>query len=440
MTGYVAPVQPSEKFTILNPKRESENQSGRASWYPYYAGFSQSFAHSLLASAKLGGGSAIIDPWNGSGTTTAAAAGIGHTAFGYDLNPVMVIAAKARMLNKRERGSLVPLAKAICSAAEGIKMPADDFAAAISTWFIPESASGIRSIELGIQKLLISGCDYVKVCSYDRIKTISDLAAFFYVALFRTMRSLMGGFSGSNPTWIKKPADQRSRLRPSIEQIKSIFLAQTESMVTALATDLTSKDSEVTIDIGSSDSIPLKNGTMDFVLSSPPYCTRIDYAVATSPELAILGYRGDVEFEELRRRLIGTSTVPKVAPEQNLAWGPTCLGFLDKLSIHPSKASKSYYLKSHLQYFASIYNSLSEISRILRKDGHCVLVVQDSHYKEIHNDLPTIIADMAASHSMGLNRRQDFKHHRTMAGVNPDVRKYRSNVTATESVLCFSKN
>src|ERR1700720_4698352 len=72
------PVTRFPDLEILNPKRISEAQAGRASWYPYYAGFSETFADRLIRSARLKTTAIVSDPWNGSGTTTAAAAGAGR--------------------------------------------------------------------------------------------------------------------------------------------------------------------------------------------------------------------------------------------------------------------------------------------------------------------------------------------------------------------------
>ena len=428
-------MSPLSKLEILNPKRESEAQTGRASWYPYYAGFSEQFARKLIISTGLID-SKVSDPWNGSGTTTAAAAGMGHNAFGCDLNPVMVLAARARMLSKREKNSLIPLGAAIAKTALKTEI-ADD---PLTTWFMPQAAMSIRALERSIQVNLVQKDYRFSWCTAEHVKGISDLAAFFYVALFRTTRTLLQRFDATNPTWIKKPSSPNARLRPSLTELHIAFAQQVQAMTLAIEGDSLSKDNEVQISVGSSADIPLKDGTVDLVLSSPPYCTRIDYAVATQPELALLGYRIDQEFDDLRRQLIGTSTVPQTAPKQSHKWGQTCLGFLDRLSSHPSKASGGYYLKNHLQYFDSIYRSLGEISRTLKKNGACVLVVQDSYYKDVHNDVPRIIAEMAGNQSLALEREKPFQHQRTMAGVNPEVRKYRTKVDAIESVLCFQKN
>ena len=428
---------PVSQLEIIDPKRESENQTGRASWYPYYAGFSEKFAHRLISSAKMALASKVSDPWNGSGTTTAAAAGLGHDAFGYDLNPVMVLAARARMLSKREKNSLVPIGAEIVA---GMTSNSLDACEPLTTWFVPEAAASLRGLERSIQRVLVSADNQFSLCTGDRIQHISDLAAFYYVALFRTTRCLLQRFDATNPTWIKEPDSLKGRLRTNASDVTAAFQDQVKAMTMAIDGDAVGKDSEVKISVSSSVQIPLPDESVDFVLSSPPYCTRIDYAVATKAELMILGYRTDAEFDELRRKLIGTSTVPRVAPKVQETWGTSCNAFLEKVGSHRSKASDGYYLKNHLQYFDSIFHSIREISRTLKSGGMCVLVVQDSYYKDVHNDLPQIVVEMSANHDLVIQRQEPFRHQRTMAGVNPEVRKYRSKIDAVESVLCFSKN
>ena len=98
-----------DHLEILNPKRSSKIPTGREGWFPYYAGFSSDFATALIRSASLPKAAWVLDPWNGGGTTTSAAAVLGRSSIGIDLNPVMVVAAKARVLCPREKGSLLPL-------------------------------------------------------------------------------------------------------------------------------------------------------------------------------------------------------------------------------------------------------------------------------------------------------------------------------------------
>lgn len=193
------------------------------------------------------------------------------------------------------------------------------------------------------------------------------------------------------------------------------------------------------LDIGNSMSISAGENTIDFLLTSPPYCTRIDYGVYTMPELAVLGYDAKNNWSSLRSSLIGTTTVPEKLPCFDEQWGNTCSEFVTELMSHNSKVSQSYYLKNHLQYFETMFKSVKEISRVLKNGGGCALVIQDSYYKEIHNNLPIIIAEMAVNNGLSLFSKTDFKSVNNMADVNPGTKKYRPQAEATESVLLFNK-
>lgn len=423
---------------ILNPKHSSSSASGRASWYHYYPGFSTSFAYSLLQSSNLPSHAVVLDPWNGSGTTTSAASYLGHRGVGYDLNPVMVIAARARLLSRTEKSSLWPIACDIKVKAEAINL-SSSMDEPLLSWMVPRSASLLRKIEIAVQQLLLEG-KYESLVERDCFNTVSCLAAFYYTALFRTARALIRRFYASNPTWTKLPASKAHRIKPDWQTIIEMFSGQVQSMISHLENDpFVDSEAEVQVHKGSSEALPMADESVDLILSSPPYCTRIDYAVATRIELALLGFKHESTFDKLRRNLIGASTIGTIVPEPSASWGSTCETFLERLKKHTSKASHSYYYRNHLQYFDAMQRSLSEISRVMKQRSSCVLVVQDSFYKDIHNNLPQMIVEMSESNNLVLNQRKDFLLRRTMAGIHPGSKVYRNNFRATESVLCFSK-
>lgn len=426
--------------TINNPKRDLSSKIGSASWYPYYAGFSADFVLNLCKSLKLEPDTTILDPWNGSGTTTIAAASLHLNSIGFDLNPVMVIAAKARALSLRTKQSLNSLTKSILDKTAFVNQLLENDP--LNVWVTPSSTKHIRQIERSIQAVLIDSQRPIDLTQPENINELSDLAAFFYIALFRTTRLLLERYIGSNPTWIKKPNTPHCRVRPRLDTIHSLFISTVSQMIGAIDDNNfigTKNNTGLKISVASSKAIPLPDSSIDFVLSSPPYCTRIDYAVATSSELAILGFRQEKnsQYEKLRRSLLGTSTVSKGIPNLHQAWGETCLDFLNKVKNHGSKASQSYYYKNHIQYFAGIFDSIQELKRVMKTNGGCVLVVQDSHYKEIHNDVPKIIIEMATNNGFQLLRDDAFEIQKNMARLNPRVKKYRTHPISIERVLCL---
>lgn len=139
----------------------------------------------------------------------------------------------------------------------------------------------------------------------------------------------------------------------------------------------------------------IDDSSIDLVISSPPYLTRIDYAVSTRLELEIvLGTDG---YNSLRKRVMGTTTVPKFADAINPAWGALCLNVLSLVTSHNSRASSSYYLKNKIRYFYDAYNSMAEIYRVLKPGCSAYLVIQNSYYKEIEIPLYDIYCEMACS-------------------------------------------
>jgi len=96
------------------------------------------------------------------------------------------------------------------------------------------------------------------------------------------------------------------------------------------------------------------------------------------------------------------------------------------------------YYRTHLDYFDKMSRSMARLAVGLKTGGRAVLVVQDSYYKDIHNDLPAIVAQMGAHHGLALRQSKAF-HLRSMSDINPGRRCYKRPSGATESVLCFIK-
>src|SRR5690625_2644720 len=153
---------------------------------------------------------------------------------------------------------------------------------------------------------------------------------------------------------------------------------------------------EVELGITSSHNLPLLDQTIDCIITSPPYCTRIDYPVMTRLELAFL-YITDEEFTRLRRQMIGSPLMNTGEVEQDLRWGETCLLTLNQIKNHSSKASESYYYRTYVQYFSGIYKSFQELDRVLKLGGKAAFVVHNSFYKDIYVNLAEIFIEIAKS-------------------------------------------
>lgn len=424
---------------IKNPKRPRKS-TGRDSWYPYYAGFSEEFVSSAIDNFATKEETSILDPWNGSGTTTCLGNKRGYNVTGFDLNPVMVIAAKAKLIQEIDFSSIKPLAKQIISETKGKKTSSPPKGEPLEEWFVPNSAASFRQIEYSLQKVLVNSEAPASMSNNAAVNSLSSIACFFYVALFRSIRTMVSNFESSNPTWIKRPSI-RNRLRPNQAAMLSLFSQEVNEMLEAANEEFKQRPTVplANISVACSSTLPLANDSVDLVVTSPPYCTRIDYAMATLPELTLLGYQVDSDFDSLRRSLIGSSTVSKNQPALKEEWGTNCCRFLAEMAVHESKASATYYYKNHVQYFDQMYRSIAELNRVVSPAGKCLVVVQDSYYKNIHNDLAQTFTEMFSSHGMSLIHRQDFVSGVNIREINSDHKKYGTSKKPLESVLCFEK-
>ncbi|CAM4005869.1 DNA methylase family protein (plasmid) [Roseomonas mucosa] len=427
-----------DSLAIPSPKRNRRLQVGWEGFFPYYAGYPEAFASDIISSARLAPRAVVLDPWNGSGTTIYAARNHGHLGIGLDLNPVMIAVARARLLPPSEADSLEPLGQKLIDHCDvPVTLPADD---PLLSWFDHETARHVRAIEQAISSSLV-GRFTISERGAD-LDRLSSIASAFYVALFAVARSASVTFRSSNPTWWRRAKSAEELVHVRDDELRSTFLSQIRGMAEALskcADDHPLKCTFAEARLADSTSFFAGEATVDFVLTSPPYCTRIDYAVATQIELAVLNGLIRSDVHALGRRMIGSTRVPSQPIEYDNQWGTTCRDFLEKVRLHPSKSSAGYYLKTHLDYFDKMSRSISRISSVLKDGAAAIFVVQDSHYKDIHNNLPAVLVEMAASRNLQLMRREDFTVHRTMAAIHPHATGRTNRLGTVESVLCFQR-
>lgn len=402
-------------------------------YYRYYAGYTIGFVEDMFDRLNVGESASIVDPWNGSGTTTIAAATRGVHAIGFDINPAAVLIGRSRLLPADVASSLEPLGAEIWQHARVHPIEVHDDPLRI--WFGPQTTTEIRSLERAIHTVLVDDQKLTNSDIYDSRLPHSSLAAVFYVALFSAVRQLVRQYVPSNAAWVKRP--QGRRVGVSRAHLQRAFANSIERLANYLEEFPRGARSEndVRVAVGASTALPLPDASVDAVVSSPPYCTRLDYVKATLPELAVMGLRED-EIRSLRDRMIGTPTINNGASTlPRKSWGAATNELLDRIAAHSSKASATYYSKYYMQYFTGMWNSLIELHRVTRPGRFAVLVLQDSYYKDIHVDLPALVGDMSRAAGWAEWSRIDFRVSHTMASLHPGSRNYQRPMQCVESAV-----
>ena len=394
-------MQPS----LPSAKRTPNEKTGVHSWHPYYAGYSEAFVLGAIRYLNLQPGQIVIDPWIGSGTTNLVCEKIGLRSLGFDLNPVMTIFANAKnapILNETENEIYSVADQLFEKTRKNIRKIILDDHSELSNLINPKAARRLIGLtkNIGLHPFKTTEIDTELSKIFSNDPTSKD-RCFFQAAAFILARELAGDQNNSNPTWLKSSLIKKSS--PTYSQMQESYKSILNKMIDSSKNgNLTSQLTATNIAIvGNSKSLPIEANSVDGVIGSPPYLTRIDYAVSTRIELGMLV--GDTEYRHTRNMMMGSTTVPKTTPVVLKEWGATCCDCLEQIFAHPSKASRTYYYRNIANYFNDAFLSISETKRVLKPGGRALIVVQSSYYKSIKIPLGEIYCEMASS--IGLDSR-----------------------------------
>ena len=395
----------AKRLCSISPKQPSDKR--RRDWYPYYAGFTQKFVDALI-SEHLQGATFVVDPWSGSGTTSAACLKRGVASRGIDINPALTVIARARLTPVTSRPTIDRVLQEVVNAARtsSVDRSSTDV---LESWLTPGAAARIRSLRGAIHSVL--GHDREPIGREDLgADGFSPLVSFFYCALFGVVRTVVRRYGATNPMWLKYPRTPRHRVRPSTEVLHAELCRQVGYLAhrLCLAAERTELPVESPFATGNATCLPFDDNVFDGAVTSPPYATRLDYVKGTLPELAVLGADEDY-LDRLRSASTGSPKVKGIrrADEGELA-SDTARSVLTAIGSHGSKGSRSYYLPWMANYLGTLQGGLRELNRTVKTDCPICIVVQDSYYKELLVEMQRIVIEMMSDVGRSIKARYDY--------------------------------
>lgn len=122
---------------------------------------------------------------------------------------------------------------------------------------------------------------------------------------------------------------------------------------------------------------------VDFILTSPPYCNRIDPVVLYGPEDYFLSALGHTIPEECLVSITKVKDYDKL--ERDLEYLRTKSKYACKLLTKIEKSKKrddpGYYLKYYTSYFAKLFQVVDKVLSCLSATGEMYIVTQDNSHR-----------------------------------------------------------
>jgi hypothetical protein len=218
------------------------------------------------------------------------------------------------------------------------------------------------------------------------IQNVSDAAArrFFELAFSSIIITKSGGVSRARDLAHSRPhLDQTKIPKNAIDQY-SLRLRKNLASISQLKTN------GVTASPLGADArlMPIQDGAVDLIVTSPPYANAIDYMRAHKFSLAWLG-ENVTDLSRLRAGYIGSERV---------GYG-TEIVLSEKPHAVTQKLAERDRTKAAIlrKYFAEMKLVLTEMYRVLRDDSAAIVVVGPSVMREIDVQTHYCLADIAAS-------------------------------------------
>lgn len=277
-------------------------------------------------------GDVVLDPFSGSGMFSLVAKVLGRTPIAFDILRSAVASTKA-LISTPSRRDIYRIGKRIVEAGGDVKINTDDYPRSILKWYdLDAFRSGARFLHV-IQNDLVT--------MDQRMKDFQT-----QVALYILQRNSYGrgGYSWriDEKEFRKRSLWDKDQGKEYMRHIKKITRNPNPAQY-----NTRNKAYQQSI-LGET---PLKDGSVDRIVTDPPYGDMINYIAQVWVEEWYLGWKDIVTMDEL----LGVSATPKKA-----------LDFAHKHMIQDVKT-----------FFARMEVAMKEMYRVLRSDGTATFIIGD---------------------------------------------------------------
>lgn len=150
---------------------------------------------------------------------------------------------------------------------------------------------------------------------------------------------------------------------------------------------------------------PKYKNKVSLAVTSPPYINAFDYVRSLRLENVWLGFYGDSNILDIKKRQIGTELIPSSVYNEHieLTGNEKLDSIIKKIYIQDKK--RAYVV---FKFFEDMKLNLIEVKKLLKKDSHYIIVVGNSKIRGI--DVPTheILGDIAKEVGFDLDNQFSY--------------------------------
>jgi DNA modification methylase len=361
-----------ENGMAANPTARKDPKYVTHGIHPYKGKFYPQLAKSLINIARISNGSRILDPFCGSGTTLLEGYLNGYASYGCDIHPLAAKIARAKtavldvepdVLSEVVSGVIDSLDGAPIVFAKELDQMSSDCTEEIANWFATPIAHKLNWL--------------LRV-----IRTISEGASRDF--LEAVLSSIVREISQQDPTDLRiryrkemlKDADvlglYKSQLALQFSRVEKFWKIRGYAPNPFFAASVVSGDNRKA---ETYESLGLSAGSVDLVLTSPPYAMALPYIDTDRLSLLTLFGLSGSERRPLEQALIGSREITggkRKSLEDEFSGKddlPTdCLNFVRKLRDKVSKSKDAGFRKKNMP--ALIHRFLKDMDAVFARLHH----------------------------------------------------------------------
>jgi hypothetical protein len=360
---------------------------GREPVHPFPARMAPGIA--LQAMAEDAEQLRVLDPMMGSGTVLAMARARGHRGVGFDLDPLAVLIAKVwTTANDPEEirdtatevlASAKDFYREVCEE-DAYPLHADDETREfISYWFDPQARRQLTALAACIDCVMPDTTRNALWCAYSRLIITKQAGA-----------SLARDLAHSRPHrfYTEAPLKPFEKFQASVERV----------LMNTISARSNERGPAPNIHRGDARNLPVKTGSVDLVLTSPPYLNAIDYLRCSKFSLVWMG-ENVAGLRQVRADSVGAEAAKGSGKDPEIARVMQAMRLTPKLAPQQERIL--------CRYIDDMSAAISEVERVLTTNGKAVYVVGENTVRGTYIRNATVICELAETAGLHLTSRRN---------------------------------